>query len=52
MEDVRESLGVGVQDVGAPILHRDLPGVPERGGEQDERDDAEGYVAKGECKGR
>ncbi len=48
----REPLSVGVEDFGAPVLHRHLPGVPERGSEQNERDDAEGYVAKCQGEGR
>jgi len=52
MEYIGESLRVGVEDVRAPVLHRHLPGVPERGGEQNERDDAEGNVPEGESKGR
>jgi hypothetical protein len=46
VEDLREPLCVGVKDFRPTILHRDLPRIPQRRGEKDERNDTEGYVAK------
>ena len=51
-ENLRQPLSVGAQDFRAAILQRHLPGVPEGGGEQNERGNAERYVAKRQRKRR
>ncbi len=45
-KDVGEPLRIGLQDLAAAILDRDLPGIPQRRGEQHQRGDPQDDVAE------